>query len=116
VQSASGAVDKAISLAEKERKMNPTELRKAIVEGIRSKLGKGVNIEDKQQEQYRSIKANGRLLVLLRECKAYVSVKELTISDKDNQTCKRIAMVYNEMDIPRAVEKIVKIYWEKKLS
>jgi hypothetical protein len=96
--------------------MNPTELRRAIVEGIRSKLGKGVNIEDEQKQQYHSIKAKGRLLVLLRECKAYVSVKKLTKSAKRNQTCKRIIMVYNEMDIPRAVEKIVRIYWEKKLS
>jgi len=96
--------------------MNPTELSRAIVEGIRSKLGKGVNIEAKRQEQYLSIEANEELLVWLYERKAYVTVEKPTISDKGNQTCKWIMRVYNEMDIPKAVEKIVKIYWEKKLS
>jgi hypothetical protein len=95
--------------------MNPNKLRQAIVEGIGSKLGKGV-INPKQTKQYLSIYANGKLLVLLYECKAHVRVSKLKESAKGNQTCEKIMIVKSEIDIPIALEEIKKLYWEKKLA
>ncbi len=96
--------------------MNPTELRQAIVEEIRSELGKCVNIEPEQTKQYLSIYANRKLLVLLYECKAHVRVSKLKESEKSNQTCEKIMRAKSEIDIPIALEEIKKLYWEKKLT
>jgi uncharacterized protein (TIGR00725 family) len=118
VHSAAEAVDKAISLANKERRMNPIELSRDIVEKLRSTLGKHVNIEAAQHEQYLSVNAsrNRKLLVwLFNKNKAFVTVAKPTKSDKGNQTSKKITTVYNETDILGAVEEIAKVYREKNL-
>lgn len=106
VQSAAEAVDKAISLA----------LTQAIVDGIRSKLGEGVNIETEKTKQYESIYANREKLVWLFPRRALVTVAKPTISAKGNETSEKITSVKSEKHIPMALEKIVEIYREKKLS
>ncbi len=92
--------------------MNQTELIKAITEEISIKLGERVHIETKKCKQYYSIKANGKLLVLLypQKEKGYVTVSKLTISEMGNQTCKKIKIVKDERDISMVLEEIQKLY------
>jgi len=106
VQSATEAVNKAIYLA----------LTQAIVDGIRSKLGEGVNIKIKKTKQYWSIYANGEKLIWLFPGRALVTVEKPITSAKGNETSEKITSVKSEMQIPMALGKIVKIYREKKLS
>ena len=93
--------------------MKPIELTHAILEGIPSKLGKGVIIEPKPTTQYLSIYANGKLLVMLYAYKAYVTVEKPTKSKKGNPTSKKIMSVEDERDVSIALEEIKKLYLER---
>jgi hypothetical protein len=92
--------------------MSKTELSRAIVEGIRCRLGRGV-IEPKRTKQYLSIYANGKLLVLLYECKTHIRVCKLKKSPHGNQTCETIMRVESETDVSTASQRIEKLYLAK---